>query len=115
MRVVARWTIAVVCGTIAILLAAYVDTYVLNWSPHVAVRIQLYCFNHGINIPHWAGAFLTFFSFLVPSALLGSAVAVSVYHFTLQPAHEGICRCRKCGYILKGLSKLECSECGEVI
>jgi hypothetical protein len=31
------------------------------------------------------------------------------------PPHERETRCRKCGYILRGISEPKCSECGEVI
>jgi hypothetical protein len=50
-------------------------------------------------------------------ASIGCVVTALVYAFILKPQDEGDgeCRCRKCGYILRGLSKPECSECGEVI
>ncbi len=47
--------------------------------------------------------------------MFGCVVTVLVYSFILTPRDDGETRCRRCGYILKGLSKPECSECGEVI
>lgn len=39
--------------------------------------------------------------------------AVIAGRFVYSPDNET--RCRKCGYILRGISELRCSECGEVI
>ena len=52
-------------------------------------------------------------------ALVGILVAACVYQ--LMTAHfgpgsaEGETRCRKCGYILRGISEPRCPECGERI
>jgi hypothetical protein len=53
---------------------------------------------------------------LVPSLL----VALFIYHgltwgYGGERAKEVHTRCRKCGYILKGLKLPRCSECGEAI
>lgn len=40
-------------------------------------------------------------------------VAIVAGQFIVKPDSET--RCRKCGYILRGISEPRCSECGEVI
>ncbi len=52
---------------------------------------------------------------ILPPSLLACILAFAIYHFIPSSKDGGETRCRKCGYILKGLSKPECSECGEVI
>lgn len=71
------------------------------------------------NSPAFEGliGFLVYFLlFIGPPCGFG---AVIIYHF-LATRHGSIgydkeTRCRKCGYILKGLTEPRCSECGERI
>ena len=44
----------------------------------------------------------------------GIVLAVCVYAWR-QRAGEGETRCRKCGYILRGITEPRCTECGERI
>ena len=41
-------------------------------------------------------------------------LVVAVFTFAIWAgAGDGTCRCRKCGYILRGLTEPRCPECGE--
>ena len=46
-----------------------------------------------------------------------AALAYAALGLIIKPPRDTTAetRCRKCGYILKGLTKLECPECGEGI
>ncbi len=58
------------------------------------------------------------FMVVVPVTLfLAGPVATGVLMHLLTPREprDGHTRCGKCGYILKGLTELRCSECGESI
>jgi len=44
-----------------------------------------------------------------------TATAVLLHMLTPKERLDGETRCRKCGYILKGLTEPRCSECGERI
>lgn len=70
--------------------------------------------------PEWGWLMLA--SYLSSSMLLdllivflAVVVAVAFYCLTQEQNRRTETRCRRCGYILKGLSKPECPECGEVI
>ena len=54
--------------------------------------------------------------FFLSIFLNGTIIATVVAHI-LAPKErlDGETRCRKCGYILKGLTEPRCSECGERI
>ena len=52
---------------------------------------------------------------ILPPSLLASLLAFAIYRIIPDSKAGTECRCRRCGYILRGLSKPECSECGEVI
>ena len=52
----------------------------------------------------------------IVASLAGPIIAtVLVYMLTPKEKLDGEMRCRKCGYILKGLTEPRCSECGERI
>src|SRR3990172_4854621 len=54
-----------------------------------------------------------FFAFVIPSAL-----AVATYAFLTHkhgPHTDTETRCRRCGYILRGITEPRCPECGERI
>ena len=53
--------------------------------------------------------------FGIPPFLLALTTAFIVYKVVSKLTKVAECHCRKCGYILKGLSEPKCSECGEVI
>ena len=54
--------------------------------------------------------------FLLSLFLTGPVVATVLVHMlTPKERLDGETRCRKCGYILKGLTEPRCSECGERI
>ena len=52
-----------------------------------------------------------------PSIFLTGPIVATVLANMLTPKErlDGETRCRKCGYILKGLTEPRCSECGERI
>jgi uncharacterized paraquat-inducible protein A len=57
---------------------------------------------------------------VIISATIPSTVALACWAFLTRrfpptPTPDGETRCRKCGYILRGISEPRCSECGEVI
>jgi membrane protein DedA with SNARE-associated domain len=68
----------------------------------------------GLLLPSWPvlrkGALASLF-LVVPPAIVGPCVAALLAHWPRD--HET--RCRKCGYILRGISEPRCPECGEQI
>lgn len=52
---------------------------------------------------------------ILPPCLLGSLLAIVIILIIPDPTHDTETHCRKCSYILKGLSKPQCPECGEAI
>jgi hypothetical protein len=52
---------------------------------------------------------------ILPPSLLATLVAFAIYSLIPGSNIIGETLCRRCGYPLKGLSKPECPECGEVI
>ncbi len=57
-----------------------------------------------------------FVMLLLSMFLTGPTVATVLAHMlTPKERLDGETRCRKCGYILKGLTEPRCSECGERI
>ena len=55
---------------------------------------------------HLAWSFLDMFVLVLLSSVISLFITKN---------HDSECRCRKCGYILKGIKKPECPECGEPI
>lgn len=53
--------------------------------------------------------------FGLPPFLLAMITSFFTYGLILKHTTDHECRCRKCGYILKGISEPKCSECGEPI
>jgi hypothetical protein len=51
---------------------------------------------------------------VVSMASIGAWVYLS-HRFPLWATPDGETRCRRCGYILRGISEPRCPECGEVI
>ena len=68
------------------------------------------------GVPMPAGAQIIF---TIIALMLASAAAVGVYSYTTRRwgplPLDGETRCRKCGYILRGIPEPRCSECGERI
>ncbi len=57
-----------------------------------------------------------FATFAITLALTVPGLLVAVFVHRALAKHalaDGECRCRKCGYILRGLSEPRCPECGE--
>lgn len=71
----------------------------------------------GFNHSHMTLGFFfqTLIVYLLPVTLLAALIGAVSYRKLTKPIGDTECRCRRCGYILKGISKLECPECGEVI
>ena len=100
-REAARFTIAVCLGVMVALPASAIYLYLTLWYD---------------GDPSYWSYFLTLL--LVngtPFFLICSLVTAIAYSIILKPISDGECRCRKCGYILKGISEPKCSECGEQI
>ncbi len=97
-----RVLIATVAGTGTALLFAGLIAYLQGW------------FNHWLTVP-WQHLAMQVLTYELPITLFAGLAGVTVYRLIFRPVPDNQCRCRQCGYILKGLSKPECSECGEVI
>ncbi len=71
----------------------------------------------GFNHSHMTLGFFvrTLLIYLLPVTMLAAFVGGFTYGILTKPKHDTECRCRRCGYILNGLTKLECPECGEKI
>ena len=57
-------------------------------------------------------------AFALVSTLPAATIGLLVFIWTTSrfaPSSDSECRCRMCGYILKGLSKPQCPECGEAV
>ena len=94
-----RIIVAVVVGAIAgIALYAGFEVVVSRW----------------VAVVSGEGWFLGMF---ILSIVLASPIIATVLAHVLTPKErlDGETRCRKCGYILKGLTEPRCSECGERI
>lgn len=117
-REAVRILIAAVSGAAATSVVEKVDALYLGWSQSVflsdpitnVIEYLLFYFNFQITYSIIFALTQTF-----PYTLLGCLIGVLVYRTILKPRVGQECRCRKCGYILRGLSRPQCSECGEVI
>ena len=98
----ARVTIAVASGTIAIVIGYNIEAYFAGWVS-------------GWTPTTWWSEMSPLIIYGGPLFVIGCLLAVFVYANIFRPEQDGECRCRRCGYILKGISKPECPECGEVI
>ena len=54
-------------------------------------------------------------AWFAPVVLLAFATYGALTAFLGRPRSDGETRCRKCGYILRGISEPRCPECGEQI
>jgi hypothetical protein len=53
---------------------------------------------------------------VLPTVLIAfGTFALLTRFFGPEQANDGETRCRKCGYILRGITEPRCSECGEII
>ena len=65
-----------------------------------------------VRVPFWAPAGIVYG---VPVAIITlAAYALATRLFGAKP-HDGETRCRKCNYILRGITEPRCPECGERI
>lgn len=55
------------------------------------------------------------FTYLLPVTFAAALIGAVMYRVLPGSMPDGECRCRRCGYILKGLSRPECPECGEAV
>lgn len=85
---------------------------VLATAAYLTVVAVLGGFSHlHVTIPYFLRILITY---LLP-VTFGAAV-VGAWMFKVQIKHpDAECRCRRCGYILNGLSRPECPECGEPV
>ncbi|MHC4444887.1 MAG: hypothetical protein ACYTF1_20420 [Planctomycetota bacterium] len=60
-------------------------------------------------------ALLYWFSFTIPAAVLSLVVYTTLTRRYGPEAPDNETHCRKCGYILKGITEPRCPECGEKI
>ena len=63
-------------------------------------------------VPQWLCWYFAWTTALAVSALPGLALATAI---AIRRSHGDETRCRRCGYILRGLAEPRCSECGERI
>lgn len=103
-RAVARHAIAVCAGVILALFLNMIYTSIYLWYMNVQVPPG-----------YWRMMLVNTLLMGVPINTLVCLTVSLIYAAILSPDHDPECRCRRCGYILKGLSKLECPECGEKI
>lgn len=86
---------------LALLLAALI-AYHFGW------------FTQWMAVPWWH-LVMQVLTYELPITFLACLMSVITFRLIYKPRTDTETRCRKCGYILKGLSKPECPECGEVI
>ena len=103
-RGVGRFLIAVACGTV-------VGVAFSN----LLMFIQLKVANAPLPPGFWWMQLIRIGLIGIPMTALTCATSVMAFIFILRPKYDRECRCRQCSYILKGLSTLECPECGEAI
>lgn len=99
---IAGIVIATAVGVSSALLVAGGIAYLMGW------------YSHWLNAPWWHMA-IQVLRYELPITLIAALAAVIVYRLPPRARIDPECRCRRCGYIFKGLSKPECPECGEVI
>ena len=67
-------------------------------------------------LPQWMPDVVSAFLVDVPALIICTVPAVAVTALVaLHRRRDDDCRCRKCGYILRGISEPRCPECGERI
>jgi hypothetical protein len=102
-----RYLAAALAGGVVSALTSSLESYYLGWC--IELTLLFFDFDGWSNYLMASGIMVT------PYAVLGGLFAVGVYRLQIRKEIGGICRCRKCGYILKGITEPKCSECGEVI
>ena len=66
-------------------------------------------------VPEWAEALLAIATFGAASIVAIATYSVLTGKYGPEAVYERETRCRKCGYILRGIPEPRCSECGERI
>lgn len=111
-RAVGGFAIAAILGGVVATVADTVEQTQLNWRYALLVNYI------DSNIPSTYKLLADIVEcaiWIMPPAIIACLVAVPTYTLILRPKGNTECRCRKCGYILKGISEPKCSECGEPI
>ena len=98
---IARYAAAILFGGIAYVIAHILNEYIWIWF--------------GAYETFFWDYFFTAIFFELPFYFMAAITASVVFNFVLRPVDDNETRCRKCGYILKGISEPKCSECGEQI
>jgi len=102
-REMARIIASAAAGIAASLTLGAVLAYLYGWLDH-----------YGVYEP-WYQLLIDVCFYDLPLTLLAILVGIFTYKLILRPVATTETRCRACGYILKGLSRPECPECGEGI
>ena len=97
------------------------------WRAMIAAVVSSVLFRAGLYAAlclYWRGlvrplswtSWLSMVGVCLPLALLAILIyAVLTHRFGPDVTADGETRCRKCGYILRGIPEPRCSECGERI
>ena len=83
--------------------------------PHEFVSYKIAQALGGSRMPSWQLGVGVSFSYFLPVLLLAFGVYGLATRFFAPRPPDLETRCRKCGYILRGISEPRCSECGERI
>ena len=100
-----RFILAVACGTLL------VSAFLFLLGPRIFILTQELASDLLLS-PHGLYAFLVNVPALVICTVPGVVVTALIARHRSRDAE---CRCRKCGYILRGISEPRCPECGERI
>ncbi len=103
---VSRFMVSVLSGVFAYTIAYAIYAY-----------FSVYRFYAQSQVPSdfWSVYLYRTLVFWIPMGTLGCLVTAIIYSYIKRAKDDGECRCRKCGYILKGISEPKCPECGEQI
>lgn len=119
MRITKR---AVALGLLSSLFASIIsgafhvlDMMILDWGNIIYDFVRYHFDNTSIEFNAWWGHSIMSVAYNLPTSILACLIAFLVYSLMIIPDDDKQCRCRKCGYILKGISEPKCSECGEPI
>ena len=74
-----------------------------------------YPFGSSSSPPWQYNAAVALVNYLPPVLVALATYGLLTWLFSRRSSVEGETRCRKCGYILRGISEPRCSECGERI
>lgn len=103
---VTRFVVAVLSGVLAFAIVYSIYAYASVYRTYSPMPLPA---------DFWRVYLYRTFVFWIPMGTFGCVVTALVYSYIRMPKDDGECRCRRCGYILKGISEPKCSECGEVI